>query len=441
MKPIVAIVGRPNVGKSTLFNRIAGERRSLVDDRPGVTRDRIYHHAVWDGREFILVDTGGFEPGSQEPLLAGMRQQTELAIREADVILLLVDGRDGVMPSDRDTADLLRRTAKPVHVVVNKVDGPRHDALAAEFFELGTGRLHAVSARHGRGVTDLLDDLTRDFPAGPEAAPSPEEGIRVAVVGRPNVGKSSLVNRLCGGYRSLVSPVPGTTRDAVDTPIRWYGKPFLLVDTAGIRRRSRTTATLERYSVVMSLRSIDRCDVAFLVLDAAEGPTDQDGAIGEYVVERGKGCILVANKWDLLSKVRDTFGSFEARVRRELRHLEFAPLITVSAASGQRVGRLLRMVERAHEAARRRVPTARLNERLRVWTGEQPPPRHRRRPVNLYFISQPEVCPPAFVLFSNAPEGVTPTYRRYLSRRIREDFDFEGTPIRLFIRARGADRR
>lgn len=435
MKPIVAIVGRPNVGKSTLFNRISRERRALVDDIPGVTRDRLYNEVTWDSKPFILIDTGGFEPSSEEPLLVQMREQTELAIQEADAILFLMDAQDGLTPSDRDTADRLRRTFKPVHYVVNKVDGARHDSLALEFHELGAERLHAISAKYGRGVSDLLDELTRDFPSdGASPFRKEEAGIRVAVVGRPNVGKSSLMNRLCGEERALVSPTPGTTHDAVDTEVRWYGKPFVLVDTAGIRRKSRTKLPLDKYCVIKALTSIERCDVALLLVDATEGVTDQDGRIGGYIAERGRGCVILVNKWDLVTKDHRTHDQYVERVRQDLPHLDFAPVLTVSALTGLRVGRLFALVERVYGSCGRRVSTSTLNQRFREWVGKHLPPLHRRRRVKFYYVTQPNLYPPTFVAFTNHPEGVPVSYTRYLINRIREEFDFVGAPIRLRFR-------
>jgi GTP-binding protein len=404
---------------------------------PGVTRERLYNEVTWNDRTFILIDTGGFEPSTDEPLLAQMRQQTELAIGEADVIIFLLDAIDGLTPSDRETADLLRRTAKPVHYVVNKVDGERHDALAMEFYELGADPLHAVSARYGRGASEFLDQLTRDFPVNQATAPFEGDGVRVAVVGRPNVGKSSLVNRLCGRERTLVSPVPGTTRDSVDTEIRWYGKKFILIDTAGIRRKSHTRLPLEKYTVIKALKSVDRCHVAVLLLDAQEGVTDQDATIGVYVVERGRGCVVLLNKWDLVAKDHRTHDEFVARVREDLPHLDFAPVLTVSALTGLRVGRLLSSVERVHESCGRRIPTSALNQRLQAWVDEHPPPLlHKKRRVRLYYAAQTQTHPPTFVMFSNAPDGVSNGYRRYLDRRIREEFDFVGATIRIHIRPR-----
>ncbi len=441
MKPIVAIVGRPNVGKSTLFNRISRERRALVDDMPGVTRDRLYNEVIWNGRAFILVDTGGFEPSTKEPLPSLVREQTELAIEEADLILFLMDAKDGPTPSDRETAALLRRTSKPVFYVVNKVDGDRQDPLALMFYELGAERIHAISAKYGKGVPDLLDEITRGFP---EATPLPEGmggKIRVAVVGRPNVGKSSLVNRLLGEERSLVSPIPGTTRDSVDSELRWHGKRFLLIDTAGIRRKSRTHLPLDKYCAIKALKGIDRCDVAVLLLDATQGVTDQDASIGGYIVERGRGCVVLVNKWDLIAKDHRTHEYYVEEVRRGLRHLDFAPVLTVSAYTGLRVRKLLEWVNAVHESCLRRVPTPVLNRGFRQWISEHPPPIHRGRRVRLYYMTQPQVAPPTFVAFSNAPEGISDSYRRYLVHRIRQEFDFVGATIRMEVRERAKGRR
>ena len=437
MKPVVAIVGKPNAGKSTLFNRISGERKALVEDTPGVTRDRLYNRVSWNNRAFILVDTGGFEPATSEPLLAQMRVQTEVAIQEADVIIFLLDVTTGLTSSDLETAQLLRRASKTVFFVVNKVDGPRHDSAAVEFFELGAQRLHTISALHGRGVSEFLDELTRGFPPEEEeASPGEEQGVRVAVVGRPNVGKSSLVNRLCGKQRTLVSPIPGTTTDAVDTPIRWYGKPFVLIDTAGIRRRAQTRLPLERYSVLRAIKSLERCHVALLVLDAVEGPTDQDSAIAQEILDAGKGCILLLNKWDLVSKDHRTHEEHVARVRQRLRQVEFAPVLSISALTGLRVGRILSWVERVHACCGQRVSTSTLNERFREWIEAHPPPLHRGRRIKLYYMAQPRVHPPTFVAFSNHPEGLPEAYRRYLLHKIREEFDFTGAAVRLHVRAR-----
>jgi GTP-binding protein len=437
MKPIVVIVGRPNVGKSTLFNRISRERRSLVNDQPGVTRDRLYNEVHWHGKPFILVDTGGFEPSSEEPLLVQMREQTELAIEEATLILFLLDIRDGLTPSDREAAQRLRSTSKPVFYVVNKADGERLDPQAMEFYELGVDHLHLISSKHGRGVSDLLDAVVEACRAveKPPAA-GVEDGIRIAVVGRPNVGKSSLVNFLAGHPRTLVSSAPGTTHDAVDTQVRWHGKSFVLVDTAGIRRKARVRVPLEKYCAIKALGSIERSDVALLLLDATEGVTDQDARIGSYIVERGRGCIVLLNKWDLVEKDHRTHARHIREIQNALPHLNFAPVLTVSALAGQRLGRVLGLVEQVYAACGRRIATAQVNERLQVWVKEHPPPMHKGRRIKIHYGTQTGVHPPTFVLFANDPRGVNTRYRRYLMRRIREEFDFAGAPLRIYAKAK-----
>jgi len=441
MAPVVAIVGRPNVGKSTLFNRICGERKALVDDTPGVTRDRLYARATWNGKPFVLVDTGGLEPSSNEPLLAQIRRQTEIALQEADVLVFVLDASTGVMPSDREAAELLRRSGKPIYYVVNKVDGPKHEVLAAEFFLLGASRLYPISALHGRGISELLDDLTQGFPDETGEPPlATGEPIKVAVLGRPNVGKSSLLNRLCGEERALVSPLPGTTRDAVDTVVKWHGKPFLLVDTAGIRRRSKIGAPIERFSILKALRSLERCHVALLVMDAMEGPTDQDAAIGQQILEAAKGCVLLLNKWDLVPKEKRVHEDMIGRVREKLPHLEFAPVLTISALTGLRVDRIFRLVEEVFSACGKRIATSQLNERFREWIETYSPPAPKGRRVKLFYVTQVGVHPPTFVVFANHPEALTEPYKRYLVRKMREEFNFSGATIRIHFKERGRKR-
>lgn len=437
MIPVVAIVGRPNVGKSTLFNRISGERKALVNDTPGVTRDRLYNRVTWNQRPFIIVDTGGVEPTSRDPLLVQMRHQTELAVQEADVIIFLLDASQGLTPADLETARFLRQTGKPVFHVVNKVDGPSRDAAVIEFYKLGAERLYPISAIHGTGVWELLDDLIARLPTqGSAREVDGAGGIRIAIVGRPNVGKSSLINRLCGKERTLVTPMPGTTTDPVDTQVKWYGKTFTLIDTAGIRRKSKTYIPLERLSVLKALRSLERCDVALLMLDAIEGPTDQDAAIGEQVVEAGKGCVILVNKWDLVEKGPNTHEEYVRGVRERLPHLDFAPVITISALTGLRVGRILPEVEKVFGACGLRISTSALNKKLREWIEAVPPPIHGGRRVKIYYMTQVSVHPPTFVGFTNQPDAVSPSYKRYIVRKLREEFDFSGATIRLLFRLR-----
>jgi GTP-binding protein len=435
MMPVVAIIGRPNVGKSTLFNRICGHKKAIVDDTPGLTRDRLYEEVDWRGHHFILVDTGGLEPSTEDLLLAQMREQTEFAIDEADMVIFMMDAQQGITPSDKEIAQRLRNTQKTTFFVANKVDGPRHDPLVLEFYELGVDKIYAISARHGRGVDELMEDLISCLPHHKEEVKRADQDvIRVAVVGRPNVGKSSLINRLCGRQRLVVAPSPGTTTDSVDTEIKWYGQKFILVDTAGIRRKSKITFDLERYCAIRALRSIDRCDVAVLLLDATEGVTAQDERIGRYIIDRGKGCVVVANKWDLVTREIPNTQSYLEHLQSQLKHLSFAPFLTVSAKTGRRISQILQEVKKVYETSSRRVPTAQLNRALQRWIEAHPPPLHRKRPVKLYYASQVEVRPPTFVVFCNKPEGIQESYKRYLINQIRSEFDFHGTPVRLHLR-------
>ncbi|MGB4549817.1 MAG: ribosome biogenesis GTPase Der, partial [Syntrophales bacterium] len=339
MKPLIAIIGRPNVGKSTLFNRLSEGKKAITIDEPGATRDRNYAESSWEGRFFTVIDTGGFEPVSTEKILVQMREQTLLAIEEADIIIFLMDGREGLTPSDEEIAKLLRRVPKPVFYVVNKIDGPKHDALAYEFYRLGVEKLYTLSAEHGRGVDDLMMDVVEKIPPAEEIE-ADEERIRIAVVGRPNVGKSSLVNKILGYERTIVNPLPGTTRDAIDTPFEYRDKKYLLIDTAGIRRKSRISMTLEKYSVIEALKTLNRCDIALILIDAEDGVTEQDARIAGLALEKGVASILVVNKWDLIEKDNATVGAHVKKLRDTLKFLSFAPIIFVSADTGQRVMRI-----------------------------------------------------------------------------------------------------
>jgi GTP-binding protein len=436
MKPIVAIVGRPNVGKSTLFNRLLGRRKAMVDDMPGVTRDRNYASVDRFDIPFILIDTGGFEPETEDRLLQQMREQSLLAISEADVILFLMDGRSGLTPADTEVVEMLRRSSKPVLYLVNKVDGESQEMGAlGEFYALGVDTLYTLSAEHNRGVGDMVDALLPLLPR--QGAEESEEGIpRIAVVGRPNVGKSSLVNRLLGFERVVANPTPGTTRDAVDTTFTWHGKRFTLIDTAGIRRKGKTTAKIEKYSVVDALRNIERCDVALIVIDAEEGLTEQDARIAGYVQDAGRACVIVVNKWDAIAKNNATVGTYVDKVRDTLRFISFAPVVFVSALSGQRTGRILEEVDRVMEQYRRRVTTADLNRVFAEATESHHAPLAQGKRVKFYFATQVATSPPAFVVFTNQPDGVHPSYERYLINRFREAFGFEGVPLRIMFRGR-----
>jgi len=435
MKPLVAIVGRPNVGKSTLFNRLLGHRRAMVDDTPGVTRDRNYATINRYEKPFILIDTGGFEPVTADRMLQQMREQSKLAMEEADVILFMMDARSGLTPADTEVAQMLRRIKKPVFYVINKVDGDKLENDSAEFYSLGVDQLYTISAEHNRGVVDLIENLMNVFPpADPE--PADDELTKIAVVGRPNVGKSSLVNRLLGFERVVANPTPGTTRDSIDTLFTCNKKPYLLIDTAGIRRKGKTTEKLEKYSVVDSLRSIERADVVLMVINAEEGVTEQDERIAGYIHEAGRGCIFVVNKWDALSKDNATFGAYTEKIRYGFRYLAYAPIVFVSALSGQRTGKIITVVDEVMEQFSRRVTTADLN---RVFSeaieAHHAPLSHGRR-VKFYFSTQVATRPPSFVVFTNQPENIHFSYERYLINCFREAFGFGGVPLRIMFRGR-----
>ncbi len=435
MKSVVAIVGRPNVGKSTLFNRIIGRRKAIVENEPGVTRDRNYGEAWYDDRCFTIIDTGGFEPVSRERLPLQIREQIQLALDEADLILFLMDGKEGLTPADREIDRLLRAQPKSAIYSVNKIDGPHHEGRVFDFYGLGVDRIFSVSASHGYGVEELLGEIVRELP---ESEPKPdEERIRVAVVGRPNVGKSSWVNRILGEQRVLVHDQPGTTRDAIDTPFEIGSRRYLLIDTAGIRRKKKISLRLEKYCVVEALKSIDRCDVAVLLLDRLEKVTDQDARIGSLIDEKGRACVIAVNKWDLGKKDNTTVGTYVRDIREGLKHLHYAPIVFVSALTGLRIRKTLDLIDAVATEHRKRVPTGQLNAFLRQAIQKFPPPVHHRRRPRIYFLTQPSKKPPTFVAFVNDPRAIQISYRRYLTNQIRERFGFEGTPIRLHFRPRG----
>lgn len=438
MKPIIAIVGRPNVGKSTLFNRMAGGKKAIVWNEPGVTRDRNYADVDWEGNHFTLIDTGGFEPVSKERIFVQMREQCQLAIDEADMILFLMDGKEGLTSSDQAIADLMRRQKKTVFYIVNKVDGPQHEDRVYEFYGLGVETLYSISAEHGYGIDDLMDEVAKVLPEYSEEEEE-REAIRVAVVGRPNVGKSSLINRILGYRRVLVDEAPGTTRDAIDTPFERDGKRYVLIDTAGIRRKSRISLRLEKYSIVEALRTIDRSDVAILMLDPREGVTDQDARIGGFINEKGKGCLLAVNKWDLIEKDTQTMAAFERDIYHDLKYLSYAPILFISALKGQRIQKVLDMVDRLAEQTKKRIPTALLNRNFGQWVEEMSPPLYKNRRVKLNYITQVSMAPPTFVISTNHPEGIHFSYERHLVNRIRETFGFEGVPVRLRFRKKSKD--
>ena len=436
MKPIVAIVGRPNVGKSTLFNRIAGGKKAIVWDEPGVTRDRNYSDVEWEESAFTLIDTGGFEPASKDRIFVQMREQCQLAMDEADAILFMMDGKESLTPSDREIVDILRKLNKPVFYIVNKIDGPKHEEKALDFYGLGIEQIYSISAEHGYGANELMEEVTKALPDLAEEK-SDEEGTKVAVIGRPNVGKSSLINRLLGYKRVLVDEIPGTTRDSIDTFFERDGKRYALIDTAGIRRKSRISLRLEKYSIVEALRTIDRSDVALLLLDSREGVTDQDARIGGFIHEKGKGCILIVNKWDLVKKDSQTIVRYEEEVRANLKYLSYAPVLFISALTGQRVGKVLDVVDDVSAQTRKRIPTAQLNRYFGKWVEEFPPPLYRNRIVKMNYITQVSVSPPTFVIYTNIQGGVHFSYERYLMNKMRKAFGFEGVSVRLLFRKKG----
>lgn len=434
---VVALVGRPNVGKSSLFNRLIGRRVAIVEDEPGVTRDRIYGECKWRDRVVTVVDTGGIDPRAEEDIAAQSRSQAQIAVAEADVVVLVVDGREGVHPLDREVAELLRRHDKPVVVAVNKIDEPtpERQMAALEFYELGLGDPIPVSAEHGRNMSELLDRVFALMPPGDEDDDETDP-IAVAIVGRPNVGKSSLVNALVGEARSIVSDVPGTTRDVVDTPLVWDGTPFLLLDTAGVRRQSRIDSAVERYSVVRAIRAVERCDVAVVVIDATEHVTEQDKRIVGIAHEAGKAVVVAVNKWDLVKKKSDTMARLEKEYRTELAFADYAPYVFISAKTGQRVERVLELVRIAAENAAMRLPTGKFNELLQDAVALRQPPAAKGVQPKIFYGFQARVKPPEFVLFCSHPDKLHFSYLRYLENRIRDAYGFVGTPIRFRLRDR-----
>ncbi len=439
MKPVVAIVGRPNVGKSTLFNRIVGRKKAIVEDQPGVTRDRNYADIEWGDKSFSLIDTGGFEPISRERIFIQMKEQCQLAIEEADVILFLMDGKDGLTPSDKEIASILRREAKPVLYVVNKIDGPKHEEKAFEFYGIGAETIFSISALHNYGVDDLMTEVLKDLPT-PDEGEAEEELTRIAAVGRPNVGKSSLINRILGYERVLVNESPGTTRDSIDTVVEFGGKRYLFIDTAGIRRKKKISVRLEKYSIVEALKTIDRCDVALILIDPQEGVTEQDTKIAGFIQKKGKGCVIVVNKWDLIEKNSGTAKEYTIRIREDLKFLPYAPILFVSSLTGKRVIDTIHLVDQVAEEYGKRVSTSHLNDLIEKSTKKVPLPRYGKRKVKIYYGTQVSIRPPTFVLFANYPQQIHVTYQRYLVNRIRQFLDFKRSPIRLLLRKRGPSR-
>ncbi|GIV65255.1 MAG: GTPase Der [Bellilinea sp.] len=450
-KPIVALVGRPNVGKSTLFNRLAGEPLAIVDDTPGTTRDRLMAEAEWNGRYFFIVDTGGIDPstGGKEALSVGsadyiqqIRQQAELAIREADVVLFLTDAITGVTPADQEVAQILRRNQKiiegkphpPVLLVVNKADNQTFRSGAAEFYELGIGEPYPISALHGTGTGDLLDDLVAAFPSDTEE--EEDDSVKIAIVGKPNVGKSSLLNRLVGEERAIVSPIAGTTRDAVDTKIVFEDIEITLIDTAGIRRRGKIEPGVEKYSVIRSMRAIERADVALLMIDATTGITAQDAHIAGYILEAQKSTVVLVNKWDAVEKDNFTMQNYTSRIRQELNFMDFVPILFISAKTGQRVDQVLPLALKVQEERLARLTTGQLNRILQNAQDAHHATSRTGKSLRIYYGTQVRSDPPTFLIYVNDPKLAHFTYLRYLENAIRKEYPFSGTPIRLVLKPR-----
>ena len=435
-KPVVAIVGRPNVGKSTLFNVLAGEMISIVKDTPGVTRDRIYADVTWLDKEFTMIDTGGIEPESKDIILSQMREQAQIAIDTADVIIFITDVRQGLVDADSKVADMLRRSGKPVVLAVNKVDNfDKFMPDVYEFYNLGIGDPVPVSAASRLGIGDMLDAVIAHFPEQ-EAEEKEDERPRVAIVGKPNVGKSSIINKLTGKQRVIVSDVAGTTRDAIDTNVKYNGKDYVFIDTAGLRRKSKIKEELERYSIIRTVTAVERADVVLVVIDATEGVTEQDAKIAGIAHERGKGIIIVVNKWDAIEKNDKTMREYENNVRRVLSFMPYAEIMYVSAETGQRLNKLYDMIDMVIENQTLRVATGVLNEIMTEAVAMQQPPSDKGKRLKLYYITQVAVKPPSFVIFVNNKELMHFSYTRYLENKIREAFGFRGTALKFFIRER-----
>ncbi len=434
-KPLVAIVGRPNVGKSTFFNRITGTKLAIIEDTPGVTRDRIFADAEWLGKEFTLIDTGGIDTVTEDKILVQMRMQAELAIEAAQVILFFVDGKEGLSPEDYDVADMLRKTQKPVIVVVNKVDNKKDEQNIYDFYELGIGDVHAVSSIQGLGTGDLLDEVIKhldDYEEDQE-----EEGIKIALVGKPNVGKSSLANKILGYERTIVSDVPGTTRDAIDSALERDGVRYTIIDTAGMRKKARIDdKTIERYSVIRSLNAVRRADVAVVMIDAQESITEQDTKVAGFVSDEGKAVVIAVNKWDAVEKDTFTIEEFNKKIKADLAFMPYARIIYLSAKTGQRVDKLFDLILEANENTQRRISTGILNDCLHDAITAVEPPSDSGRRLKIFYITQVAVKPPTFILFVNDTALLHFSYKRYLENFIRKTFDFTGTPIKIIVRQR-----
>lgn len=439
-KPIVAIVGRPNVGKSTLFNVLANQRISIVEDTPGVTRDRLYANAEWLDKEFMMVDTGGIEIMNTNAIAVSIRQQAQIAIAEADVILFVCDAKIGITQEDAEVAELLRKSKKPIVLAVNKADSPKQEMNIFEFYNLGIGDPMPISAANHLGLGDMLDAIVEKFPTSLNSGENDEEDeIKVALIGRPNVGKSSIFNSLVGQERSIVSNVAGTTRDAIDTQVVHNKQKFVFIDTAGMRRKARIDEPIEKYSVMRSLRAVDRADVILMVLDAVEGVTEQDKKIVGYAHEAGKGIVLVVNKWDLYEKDNSSTLRYTENLRKEFVFLQYAPVVYVSAVTRQRITRLPEVITYVAEQNAMRISTSVLNQVIEDALAVNPPPTEKGKRLKIFFATQVKTKPPTFVIFVNFPEIMHFSYQRYLENKLRESFGFEGTPLHMIIRAKNEE--
>ncbi len=439
-KAIVAIVGRPNVGKSTLFNVFANRRISIVEDTPGVTRDRLYATGEWLDTEFMMVDTGGIEIMNNDEIAVSIKQQAQIAVAEADVILFVCDARTGITDDDAEVAKLLRKSKKPIVLAVNKADSPKQEMAVFEFYNLGIGEPIPISAANHIGLGDLLDAIVEKFPQSSLASDSDDEDeIKVALIGRPNVGKSSIFNTLVGEERSIVSDVAGTTRDAIDTPVVKDNQKYLFIDTAGMRRKSRVDEPIEKYSIMRSLRAVDRSDVVLMVIDAVDGVTEQDKKIVGYAHEAGKGIVLVVNKWDLYEKDNTSTLRYTENLRKEIVFLQYAPVVYVSAMTKQRIHRLPEVISYVAEQNAMRIATSVLNQVIEDACAINPPPSDKGKRLKIFYVTQVKTKPPTFVVFVNEPEIMHFSYQRYLENKLREAFGFEGTPINMIIRGKNED--
>jgi GTP-binding protein len=435
-KKIIAIVGRPNVGKSTLFNRLLGSNKSIVENFPGVTRDRLYADARYNDTEYILVDTGGLLPGADSEVTHGIHAMAEIAVREADAVIFLTDAREGLSPIDKEIYTYLLKEGKQIYLTVNKVDGPKQENDAFEFYTLGAPKVYTISAQHKLGISELMDSVMGDFSSTHDKDRIEDDITKIAIVGRPNVGKSSLINKMLGFDRVLVSEIPGTTRDPVDSLITRNGVPYLFIDTAGIRRKSKIFQRIEQFSVLMSLKSIDRSDIALLLLDGVEGPTDQDAKVARFIHEKGKGVVILVNKWDLVEKDEKTALSYVGRLRDDLMQVDYAPIIFTSAVTGKNIHQIFSAIETVLKDRTKRIATGELNAFIEELKNHHSPGVFRGHEIKIFYATQVDTAPPTFLMFTNYPKGIKTSYERYIVNRLRERYGFTGNPLRVIFRGR-----